>query len=146
MKVSLLLLFILCAMVPTAVAAEKRPMTLDDLYKFKRVADPQISPDGKLVVYPVGTITDVSANKSQSNLWLAATDGKSPPRQLTTTDKKTLEYEGTLADKRLTLERTDDQTKDTHRIVLALLHPNRVLYRAEVTPTGDNTVRIWRNR
>jgi hypothetical protein len=55
---------------------------------------------------------------------------------LTTTDKKTLEYEGTLADKRLTLERTDDKTKDTHRIVLALLHPNRVLYRAEVTPAG----------
>ena len=32
-----------------AAADGKRPMTLDDLFKLKRVADPQISPDGKLV-------------------------------------------------------------------------------------------------
>jgi dipeptidyl aminopeptidase/acylaminoacyl peptidase len=68
--------------------AAKRPMILDDLYKFQRVADPQISPDGQQVVYVVTTITDPAANKSHSNLWLAATDGKSPPRQLTTTEKK----------------------------------------------------------
>ena len=67
--------------------AAKRPMTVDDLFKFKRVADPQISPDGKQVVYVVTTM-NVEANKSTANLWLAATDGKTPPRQLTTTDKK----------------------------------------------------------
>jgi dipeptidyl aminopeptidase/acylaminoacyl peptidase len=69
-------------------AAEKRQMTIDDLYKFQRVSDPQISPDGTQVVYVVGTITDPAKNKSKSNLWLAATDAKTPPRQLTTTDKK----------------------------------------------------------
>jgi dipeptidyl aminopeptidase/acylaminoacyl peptidase len=69
-------------------AAEKRPMTVDDLYRFQRVSDPQISPDGAQVVYVVGTITDPGKNKSKANLWLAATDGKTPPRQLTTTDKK----------------------------------------------------------
>ncbi|HZT81748.1 MAG TPA: hypothetical protein VFA26_16095, partial [Gemmataceae bacterium] len=38
-------------------AAEgKRPMTVDDLFKFKRVSDPQISPDGKWVAYVVGTV------------------------------------------------------------------------------------------
>lgn len=74
-------------MTPTATAA-KRAMTLDDLFKFKRVGDPQISPDGKQVVYVVTTITDPAANKTSANLWLAATDGKTPPRQLTTTDKK----------------------------------------------------------
>jgi dipeptidyl aminopeptidase/acylaminoacyl peptidase len=63
-------------------------MTLDDLYRFKRVADPQISPDGSQVVYVLTTITDPAQNKTKSNLWLATTDGKSPPRQLTTTDKK----------------------------------------------------------
>ena len=41
---------------PAAVFAEgKRPMTIDDLFRFKRVSDPQISPDGKLVVYVLGT-------------------------------------------------------------------------------------------
>lgn len=73
---------------PTADAAEKRPMKLDDLFKFKKVSDPQVSPDGTQVVYTVGQILDVATNKTISNLWIAATDGKSPPRQLTTTEKK----------------------------------------------------------
>ena len=34
-------------------AAEKRPMTVEDLFLFQRVADPQISPDGKTVAYQV---------------------------------------------------------------------------------------------
>jgi dipeptidyl aminopeptidase/acylaminoacyl peptidase len=62
-------------------------MTVDDLLKFKRVADPQISPDGKLVVYTLTTV-DLAGNKSSSNLWLAATDGQTPPRQLTSSEKK----------------------------------------------------------
>src|SRR4051812_48777932 len=69
-------------------AAEKRPMAVDDLYRFQRVADPQISPDGSRVVYVVTTITDPAKNKTKSNLWIAATDGSTPPRQLTTTEKK----------------------------------------------------------
>jgi dipeptidyl aminopeptidase/acylaminoacyl peptidase len=85
----ILLLFALAAAaLPASAEAAKRPMTVDDLFKFKRVADPQVSPDGRLVVYAVTTVTDVAGNKTTSNLWLAATDGKSPPRQLTTTDKK----------------------------------------------------------
>jgi dipeptidyl aminopeptidase/acylaminoacyl peptidase len=69
-------------------AADKRPITVDDLYRFQRISDPQISPDGSQVVYVISTITDAANNKSSSNLWLAATDGKTPPRQLTTTEKK----------------------------------------------------------
>ena len=62
-------------------------MTLDDLFAFKRVGDPQISPDGKQVVYQVTTV-DLDANKTSTNLWVAATDGKTPPRQLTTSSKR----------------------------------------------------------
>src|SRR5262249_20827257 len=40
-----------CLMVVPAPAAAKRPITLDDFFKLKRVSDPQISPDGKHVVY-----------------------------------------------------------------------------------------------
>ena len=70
----------------SATAADKRPMEIQDLFRFKRVAEPQISPDGKLVVYQLTTV-NLDENKSSTNLWLAATDGKTPPRQLTTTTK-----------------------------------------------------------
>lgn len=70
-----------------ASAADKRPMTLDDMFAFKRVSDPQISPDGKQVVYVISTV-DVPGNKTTANLWLAATDGSTRPRQLTTAAKK----------------------------------------------------------
>lgn len=70
----------------TPALADKRPMAIADLFAFKRVADPQISPDGKLVVYQVGTV-DFAANKTTTNLWLVETGGKTPPRQLTSSTK-----------------------------------------------------------
>ncbi len=73
---------------PAAVFAEgRRPMTVDDLFRFKRVSDPQISPDGKSVAYVVGTV-DLSANSTSSSIWLAPTSGKGEPRQLTNATKK----------------------------------------------------------
>lgn len=75
------------AMSDPAEGADKRPMQVDDLFKFKRVADPQISPDGKQVVYSMTEITDAAQNKKHTHLWIAATDGKSAPRQLTSSGK-----------------------------------------------------------
>ncbi len=83
-----LCLFSLCLCGSLSFAAEKRPMTVDDLFRFQRVYEPQISPDGSQVVYVVGTILDPAKNKSKADLWIAAADGKTPPRQFTTTDKK----------------------------------------------------------
>ncbi len=79
-----LLLFALGATGRTAMATEpaKRPMQIEDLFKFARVSDPQVSPDGKQVVYVVGTV-DLAGNKSSSALYLAPTDGSAPPKQLT---------------------------------------------------------------
>jgi dipeptidyl aminopeptidase/acylaminoacyl peptidase len=83
MKRAILVLTALLVLASSAPAADKkRAMTVDDLFRFKRVSDPQISPDGKQVVYVVGTV-DKEANKIPSSLWLAATDGKGEPRQLT---------------------------------------------------------------
>jgi len=66
----------------TAPAAEKtRPITVEDMFQIARVSDPQVSPDGKLVVYAVGT-PDLEENKVRTALWLAPTDGGAP-RQLT---------------------------------------------------------------
>lgn len=83
----ILFIVLLVLATPAAVFAEgKRPMTIDDLFRFKRISDPQISPDGKLVVYVVGSV-DLNANSMSSTLWLATTD-KGEPRQLTNTTKK----------------------------------------------------------
>src|SRR5262245_54182574 len=80
-----LLVFFLAPTV--ASAAEKRRMTLDDLFKFQRVSDPQISPDGKLVAYVVTTV-NLPENKTSAAIWLAPTAGNGEPRQLTNSGKK----------------------------------------------------------
>jgi len=79
----------LLTMTPLAAAepAKKRPMQLDDMFALKRVADPQISPDGTHVVYQITTV-DLEGNKTSTALWLAATDGKTPPKQLTNPNGK----------------------------------------------------------
>ncbi len=75
------------AMISPAEAADKRPMKIEDLFAFKRVADPQISPDGKLVVYQVTSVS-LAENKTSTALWVAATDGKTPPKQFTSPNGK----------------------------------------------------------
>ncbi len=72
----------LLVLVLSASAADKRPMKVEDLFAFNRAAAPQISPDGKTVVYQVTTV-DLAANKSSTALWLAPADGKGEPKQLT---------------------------------------------------------------
>jgi YHS domain-containing protein len=58
--------------------------------------------------------------------------------KLTTTDKKAVTFQGSLKEKQLALERVDEPTKETQRIVFSLLHHNRFLYRLEVKP-ADKT-------
>ena len=68
-------------------AAEKRPIQVNDLYLLKRVAAPQISPDGTQVAYQITTVS-LEKNNSITSIWVAASDGKSPPRQLTNSGKR----------------------------------------------------------
>ena len=75
-------LVLVLLMTSTSTAADKRPMTVDDLLAVKGVSSPQISPDGTRVVYVVSEI-DRDANKTNSSLWLVNTDG-GDPRRLTT--------------------------------------------------------------
>jgi hypothetical protein len=58
---------------------------------------------------------------------------------LEATDKTSLVFTGELKDDRLTLDRTDDKTGETQRLVFSLLHSNRYLYRYDVKPAekGD---------
>ncbi len=61
--------------------AVKRPITLEDLWKVKRLGKPAISPDGAWVAVEV-TAFDMDDNSSTTHLWLCSTDGKTQ-KQLT---------------------------------------------------------------
>ena len=60
-----------------AQEAARHPITFDDMIKMHRVAEPQISPDGKWVAYTVAT-PDMDANRNASNIWLVSTSGGAP--------------------------------------------------------------------
>ena len=61
-------------------------MRPEDLYDVVWASDPRLSPDGKTVAYAVNSV-DRDENAYRSAIWLAAVDGSSPPRQLTSGKK-----------------------------------------------------------
>src|SRR5437588_12641895 len=79
-------LLLLSAAPALAGDSPKRAMTVDDLFRLARIADPQISPDGKHVVYAVGKV-DWDKNSVLYHLWMVAADGTQAPRQLTAAAK-----------------------------------------------------------
>ncbi len=64
-------------------AADKNPLRFDDLMRMRRVADPQVSPDGRWIAYTV-TEADKAANSTDSDLWILPAAG-GEPRRLTRT-------------------------------------------------------------
>src|SRR5580704_5274922 len=52
----------------------KHAITFDDMIKLHRIAEPQVSPDGKWVAYTVAT-PDMEANRNASNIWMVSTSG-----------------------------------------------------------------------
>jgi dipeptidyl aminopeptidase/acylaminoacyl peptidase len=75
-------LAVLLAVLPLAQAADKRPISETDLFRFVWIADPQISPDGTQVAF-----VRVAVNKKKEGydtaIWLAPADGSEPPRAFT---------------------------------------------------------------
>ena len=64
-------------------AAPGAPLTVEDLVRLKRVSDPQISPDGRLLAF-VQRETDMEANKGRTSLWLLDLAEPNPlPRRIT---------------------------------------------------------------
>lgn len=63
-------------------AQNKQPLTHERMWAMKRVGAPEISPDGKWVVF---TVTEASYDEKEniSDLWLAPSDGTSKPRRIT---------------------------------------------------------------
>jgi dipeptidyl aminopeptidase/acylaminoacyl peptidase len=59
------------------MAQKKQRITAEDLYRMQLVFDPQISPDGRHVIFCVQRV-DQDSEKKYSNLWLVPTDGGEP--------------------------------------------------------------------
>ena len=75
----LLSIAVLCILFATAIPAQKRAMTAEDVVSLKAVSNPQISPDGRQVVF-VMSEADLKANESFSHLWMVAAAGGEPHR------------------------------------------------------------------
>jgi dipeptidyl aminopeptidase/acylaminoacyl peptidase len=73
---------LLCLAIAAPALAAGRAMTVDDLLAIKNVGDPQVSPDGKWVVYVVSEL-DRASGKTNSDLWMVPLAG-GEPRRLTT--------------------------------------------------------------
>ncbi len=75
-KFFILLLFTFLSLTPnlTLNAQQKRSLEIEDLFRIKRVTDPQLSPDGKWIAFVI-TEVDKSANKMNSDLYLISSTG-----------------------------------------------------------------------
>jgi len=81
----ILLFSLLIGYASVSRAAAPRAMEIEDLFRVKRVAEPQLSPDGRWVAYVV-TEVNKAENTSNSDIWLIPTEG-GEPRQLTNAPK-----------------------------------------------------------
>jgi dipeptidyl aminopeptidase/acylaminoacyl peptidase len=79
-------LLILCLALITfslsLAAQSKHPFTFEDMMKLKRVGDPQVSPDGKWVIFSVVDV-DLAANTKTPHIWIVrvGADASSAPER-----------------------------------------------------------------
>jgi dipeptidyl aminopeptidase/acylaminoacyl peptidase len=69
-----------------ALAAEQRLLTPDDVYNLKGVADPRVSPDGRLVAFTV-TRLDAKEDAQDADVWMVPFAG-GEARRLTSSPKR----------------------------------------------------------
>jgi dipeptidyl aminopeptidase/acylaminoacyl peptidase len=65
-------ILLLCLMITSALsvfAQARHPFTFEDMMKLKRVGDPQVSPDGKWVIFSVVDV-DLEANTKTPHVWI----------------------------------------------------------------------------
>ena len=64
----------LIVLASSAFAQAKHPLTFEEMMKLKRVGDPQVSPDGKWVIFSVVDV-DLAANTKTPHVWIVPTAG-----------------------------------------------------------------------
>jgi dipeptidyl aminopeptidase/acylaminoacyl peptidase len=67
-------LLALIAFTFSAFAQAKHPFTFEDMMKLKRVGEPEVSPDGKWVIFSVVDV-DLEANTKTPHVWIVPTQG-----------------------------------------------------------------------
>lgn len=85
LKIVLLPMLFVTTVSVAAFAQSKRPIAFDDLISMKRVADAQISPDGRWVAYVVNVV-DKQANRGKRSIWVVSVSG-GEARQLITSSR-----------------------------------------------------------
>jgi len=73
-KTLVLLLYIGIQALPVGSPDKTHPFSVDDMLAMERLSDPQVSPDGKWIVFVLKK-TDLEANLARSDLWLIRADG-----------------------------------------------------------------------
>src|SRR5579864_5777903 len=76
----LLLSFLVFAFILSAIAQAKHPFTFEDMMKLKRVGEPQVSPDGKWVIFSVVDV-DLEANTKTPHIWIVPLDSHVSQKQ-----------------------------------------------------------------
>ena len=66
--------FALALLAVSAFAADTHPFSVHDMLAMDRISDPQVSPDGRSVVFVVSA-TDMEGNRRRTDLWTAGIDG-----------------------------------------------------------------------
>lgn len=96
--------WLVLALAPSVLFAQKKPFDTDALLKIQRISDPQLSPDGKTVAFAV-SLPDVPANKATHSVWTVPIDGGTPrkladlaERPRWSPDGKRIFYVGTSGD------------------------------------------------
>ncbi|MDP9169733.1 MAG: S9 family peptidase, partial [Acidobacteriota bacterium] len=72
--------WLVLALAPVSLFAQKKPFDADALLKVQRISDPQLSPDGKTVAFGVG-VPSLADNKTLRSVWSVPLAG-GPPRKL----------------------------------------------------------------
>ena len=73
-SILLFLLLILSAATAAQTPAETHPFSIQDMLAARRISDPQVSPNGRHVVFVLRE-TDLEANTGRTDLWLVNTNG-----------------------------------------------------------------------
>ena len=60
-------------------AAEKKPLTVDDMWAVQRVGTPVLSPEGKTVAYTI-SVYDMEENRANGDVWVVPLSGGAPRR------------------------------------------------------------------
>ena len=82
-----LALLLAAPLLSEAGAQGRRPMRAEDIYRFRSVNDPQISPDGAWVAYSV-TAVDSAKDKSDTDVWMTSWDGTQTIRLTSTPESE----------------------------------------------------------